>query len=469
MKDKPKAKVAFLAFAINPYFELQESKRIEQESLAMLNDLEGVDILPLPSLVFEEMAMGRKTFEEMEPKVRERLAKVVTFLSHHQPDLLIIQSGTFNLDYYILSVAKEYCGPLVLWAYPEGVSRKGGLQINSLAGAMSNNSALRKIGKAPEFLFGLPNEEKVRAFFTHKINALRSLKALRNSTLGLIGVPFTGYFAATYDEMTIRKILGIEMIHFEIRDFLEEVNVLPKEEVDQAVFSLCDQGDKRVKCLVSNQDLTNSAKAYLALKRFFEKYNLDCISIKCQPELKNWLDLNPCLAISKLADEGIVVGCEGDVGLALSMYLEFLLSGKPGVLLEIVKMDEEQNLGVMWHCGQAPTVYADEKSEIVLERHTLAPGTTVIEFPLAPGRVTIARLAQLDGTLKLFAASGEVVSARHYFKGAYAEIAFDAGIKRVIETIFAHGIEHHQALVYGELLDEILEIGRLLNIEVIIP
>ncbi len=469
MKQNPAVTVAFLTFAINPYFELEESKRIEEESLAMLRGFEGIDILPLPSLVFEEMAMGRRTFEEMEVTVQERLGAVANLLDRCQPDLLIIQSGTFNLDRYILSVVNDYRGPLVLWAYPEGVSRKGGLQINSLAGAMSNNSALRKIGKTPEFLFGLPSETKVYTFFNQKIRALQSLKALRRSTIGLIGVPFTGYFAATYDEMTIRRILGVELVHFEIRDFLEEINALPREEVDRVTSSLYVQGSEKVRCFVSEQDLANSAKAYLALKRFLEKYNLDCISIKCQPELKNWFDLNPCFSISKLADEGMIVGCEGDVGLLLSMYLEFLLSGKPGVLLEIVKVNEERNIGVMWHCGQAPSMYADAQGEITLEKHTLAPGTTVIEFPFTPGRVTIARFAQLEETLKLFVATGEIVPARDYFKGAYAEILFDAGIRRVIETIFAHGVEHHQALVYGDLLDELLEVGKLLDVEVIVP
>ncbi|MGQ9622508.1 MAG: L-fucose/L-arabinose isomerase family protein [Candidatus Caldatribacteriaceae bacterium] len=469
MREKPKVRGAFLAFAINPYFEIQESKRVEQESLQMLLSLPHLELLELPSLVFEEMAMGRKTFEEMESKVQENLERVGRFLENQKPDFLIIQSGTFNLDRYILSVVKNYQGPLVLWAYPEGVSQKGGLQINSLAGAISNNAALHKIGKPPEFLFGLPGEPTVREFFMRKVQALQAVKTFRNATLGLVGVPFTGYFASAYDEMLIRKILGLEFIHFEIRDFLREVEALGREEIEKVSLSSCSYLPGEVKCMVSASDLEQSGKAYLALRKLFEKHLLDFISIKCQPELKNWLDLNPCFSISRLADEGYVVGCEGDVGLALSMYLEFLLTGRPGVLLEIVKLNEEENLGVMWHCGQAPSQYADREVAITLERHTLAPGTTVIEFPFAPGRATIVRFAQVDGRLKLFAASGEVVKARNYFKGSYAEIRFDTGIRRVLETILDHGIEHHQALVYGDIVREVQEVGKLLDVEVILP
>lgn len=469
MREKPKVRGAFLAFAINPYFEIQESKRIEQESLQMLRGLPHLELLDLPSLVFEEMAMGRKTFEEMESKVQENLEGVVRILENQRPDFLIVQSGTFNLDRYVLSVVKNYQGPLILWAYPEGVSQKGGLQINSLAGAMSNNAALHKIGKSPEFLFGLPGDLAVREFFMRKVQALQAVKAFRNATFGLVGVPFTGYFASTYDEMLIRKVLGLDFIHFEIRDFLQEVEALNRREIKEVALSSCNHLSGKVECIVSSSDLEQSAKAYLALRRLFEKYLLDFISIKCQPELKNWLDLNPCFSISRLADEGYVVGCEGDVGLALSMYLEFLLTGRPGVLLEIVKFNEEENIGVMWHCGQAPSQYADREATITLEKHTLAPGTTVIEFPFTPGRVTIVRFVHGDGRLKLFVSSGEVVKARHYFKGSYAEIRFDAGVRRVLETIFSSGVEHHQALVYGDIVREVQEVGKLLGIEVIIP
>ena len=469
MKEKPKVKVAFLSFAINPYFELQKSKEVENSSLHMLRAFPEVELLDLPSLVFEEMATGQKTFEEMEGKVQERLEKAAALIENQKPDLFIIQSGTFNLDRYVLSVAKYYHGPLILWAYPEGVSQKGGLQINSLAGAMSNNAALRKVGKSPEFLFGLPGDVAVQEFIARKVRVLQAIKSLQRATFGLVGVPFTGYLASIYDEMLIRRVLGIEFVHFEIRDFLQEVETLSRGEVERVAYSLYNRLGGKVQCAVSSFDLEQSGKAYLALRRLFEKYHLDFISIKCQPELKNWLDLNPCFSISSLGDEGFVVGCEGDVGLALSMYLEFLLTGRPVVLLEIVKFDEKEDIGVMWHCGQAPSQYADPEATITLEKHTLAPGTTVIEFPFAPGRVTIVRFAQIDRELKLFATSGEVVKARHYFKGSYAEIRFDAGVRKVLKTIFSHGIEHHQALVYGDILEEVQELGKLLGVEVIIP
>jgi len=92
-----------------------------------------------------------------------------------------------------------------------------------------------------------------------------------------------------------------------------------------------------------------------------------------------------------------------------------------------------------------------------------------VEFPFRPGRVTLARFAHLDGTLKLFIAGGEVVKARHYFKGAYAEVVFDAGATKTLRCIFEHGVEHHQALVYGDIVQELREVGSLLGIETIEP
>ena len=58
---------------------------------------------------------------------------------------------------------------------------------------------------------------------------------------------------------------------------------------------------------------------YIALKRLVEAENLDAIAIRCWPELPRDYGQWPYLAVTRLADEGLPVACEGDVDGALTM------------------------------------------------------------------------------------------------------------------------------------------------------
>jgi len=62
----------------------------------------------------------------------------------------------------------------------------------------------------------------------------------------------------------------------------------------------------------TEEDLTNAARMYLALRNICTRYNLNALTIKCFGILNN-CGTTACLALSLLNDSGIVAGCEGDL------------------------------------------------------------------------------------------------------------------------------------------------------------
>ena len=100
---------------------------------------------------------------------------------------------------------------------------------------------------------------------------------------------------------------------------------------------------------------------YLALKRLVEAENLDAIAIRCWPELPRDYGQWPYLAVTRLADEGLPVACEGDVDGALTMLCcKFLGCGAPYIS---DWLEHDRSSFVCWHGGMCPTCLTSDTGD----------------------------------------------------------------------------------------------------------
>lgn len=65
-------------------------------------------------------------------------------------------------------------------------------------------------------------------------------------------------------------------------------------------------------------ELTKAFKFYLALKDIVKERKLNYVSVRCFDIIAP-LKTTGCIALSRLNDEGIIAGCEGDLPSTLSM------------------------------------------------------------------------------------------------------------------------------------------------------
>ena len=99
--------------------------------------------------------------------------------------------------------------------------------------------------------------------------------------------------------------------------------------------------------------------------------------------------------------------------------------------------------------------------------HTNRKMPLLHQFPLKPGRVTLARLSQARNETKLMIAGAEVQRAPMAFTGTSGVIRFDRPAADVCRTIMDEGLEHHFALAYGDYLDTLRQIASRLRIPVL--
>ena len=145
------------------------------------------------------------------------------------------------------------------------------------------------------------------------------------------------------------------------------------------------------------------------------------------------------------------------------------ISGTPAFGTDLVSFDAEQDVAILWHCGLAPLEMADPDVKPRGTLHSNRNMPLLLEFPLKPGRVTLARLSEAQGTgqFRLVIGGGEMLKAPPSFTGTTGTVRFDSGAEAVMDTIMQEGLEHHLSLSYGDHQKTLLALAKMLALPVL--
>jgi L-fucose isomerase-like protein len=207
------------------------------------------------------------------------------------------------------------------------------------------------------------------------VRGLAAAAALRGSRLGLVGgrapwLPHTG--------SELAGALGVEVVEIPAGELLERMPREPPRPpgglVEGALWVRAGPGALR-----------DALRVYAALKRLAADYGLDALAPGC-PAFMGEAGSNACLAMALLNDEGLTVGCEGDVAGTLSLHLAQAAALRAGFLANTAWAGGGRVL--LAHCG-APRSMGLAYS---IERHVLTgrSPTLAVWFPRG-ARVTIVK------------------------------------------------------------------------------
>lgn len=169
---------------------------------------------------------------------------------------------------------------------------------------------------------------------------LRVGQKLKQARLGLLGAPSDWLIASRVDTRAVRRNWGCRVVPIP----LEEVKAARKSEKISWLEDIM-KGTKGPPQRV----IREAARFYPALKRIIKKHRLDAFTLRCFDLLKATGN-TPCLALSRLNDEGIPAGCEGDLPALFSMLLGSYLTGSPALMANPAFINRERNEMVFAHC-----------------------------------------------------------------------------------------------------------------------
>jgi len=298
-----------------------------------------------------------------------------------------------------------------------------------------------------------------------RLRLLSVKKSLGETRIVLFGFPAPWHLRwyATPDFETIRRKTGMQFTPVELRELLDVVEEVDEEKAASLARQWMDEADQVLG--PASEDVTKSAVVYIALDRILTQKGAHAMAINCleitQSRKFRGRMTNPCLAMSVLRDKDIPSACEMDIAALLTMILLGKLSKKPSFLGNIVRVDPERNEVKISHCILPSRMAGFDAKPLPYALRDFHGDRGVTAFTKVPAgtRVTLARAHR--NLERMLALTGEVVASEDtVFCRNTLTIKVENGREFVQQ---AEG--NHHVVVFGEYLEDLQELCRLLHCE----
>lgn len=255
---------------------------------------------------------------------------------------------------------------------------------NSLAAALEISSWVRQQGEPAEIVHG------DSSFISARLRRLADFQRTRRTLggrIGIIGEPSDWLIASAVDSAAVKNRWGTELIDID----LSEVTGHQAEGAE--VAAIAREFTEPAAALNGVEEAAVQAAARLvpALKTVFLRHRLQAATLRCFSLIER-LQTSGCLALSRLNDEGMICGCEGDVPAAFSMLLLFALTGEIPFMANPAAVDRQNNQLILAHC----TVPRRAVSGYRLQTHFETGLGIGLSGDFAPGPVTIFKAGNPD-------------------------------------------------------------------------
>jgi len=438
-----KVKIGFVSLTLSFIEGKQKAAQQSEEIINYLKDELNVDLIMLPEPVAQ----------------RSQARKAWMKFKEEGVDTVILFSGTFSTGELTAEIVRNLDCPFALWGLGE-LALESREFSGSMVAVMAAGTIFKNFNKEFTFIYGSIKEEKAKKKIRVFINTVRAISYLKEATIAVIGMRPDGFQISGFDELAIKKLFGTEIINVSTYAFSKIVKNIDEKDINSDI-----EVQKKIFEIKPNDliEAKGLSRMYLALEKVVKEKNIQAYAPECWPEFRD-IDKTPfCPANSRMTAKGIMAGCECDIDGALTMMLEYAITGNPVFFADFVNFIEDDDTLLFWHCGNAP--YNLSKSKPIIERVFGGLSTSSV---LKSGTVTVCRLNSIKGEFTLHIGMGNAIEAKPLLKGSNIFIRMRSGNREFIESLLNNGIPHHNAIVYGDISDELREFAKLMKIPIVI-
>jgi L-fucose isomerase-like protein len=429
-----------------PTFHLESAGDQFNKSISLLKEIDENVIVP------DEMLLG--------------IDKLNAFLDGKNPDLLIVQNITFANAAYISEVLRKFDAPVLLWTLREPVIDGGRLRLNSLTGAYSAANALKGFGRAFEYIFGSPEEERVKAKISAVFGAAKVKKALKSLNILQVGHTPQGFGFGRALDIEMMNTFGANLLSIEARELIDSAKAYSDDEIMEYLAD----AKGRINSLdsIDEKNVLDFARLYKAYADYVKANNIGALSSRCWPDFFVSFGTPVCAVLGILNDLGVSSACEADTYGALSMFIAQYITNKAVFFGDPVSMDENENTLTFWHCGMAPCSLAREDTGACAGLHCNRKIGPTLEFGCkAEEKVTVFRIGKkADGSFRIFVCGGEALDKPKQFFGTSIVVKTKNSASDVLNSSVTAGWEPHFVVAMGDIEEEVKALGNMLGIEV---
>ncbi|HEX6923472.1 MAG TPA: hypothetical protein VF149_06570 [Bacillales bacterium] len=442
----------------------------------------------MPNLSIVYLPIGRKTFDlEAGEKYRkesqslleaecervfapegiltsvEEMKGFLDSVQENEIDVIVYQSVTFADAEFVVEAIEKLAQPVIVWSVREP-DVGGRLRLNSLTGGNSTCHTLKVHRRSYRFVFGNPDEEALRDRLIQYLRTEKLMGKLSRLTIGVIGEHQPGFYFSGTDEEELQQVTGVKIHNVDLEKAFQECVELPEEEWLPAI----ERAEEQVVGLRRKDGTVEKFAQFTAyVDQYIKQHGINALAVRCWPEFFNELGAAACSTLSQFTEEGIVSSCESDIHGSISMYMLQELGGSAPYLGDMVHLNEENNSVTFWHCGAAAYSLANPKTGAKAGVHPNRKLGFAMDFGLKAGEVTIARLSKVSEGYRMFVMKGKALDTPQQFSGTSVEVALENDATETLYQLMDDGLEPHYALVYADVADQLVDVGKRLGIETI--
>ncbi len=299
-------------------------------------------------------------------------------------------------------------------------------------------------------------------FFSRVCSVVRGLQ---NTRIGVIGTRPGPFQTVRFSEKLLQAS-GITTCVVDMSEIIFAAKGMGNNsDVSERVAEIKRYG--KIPAFIREENIVKQAKLSLVIEKWLADNRCVASAIQCWSSLQENYGCASCLTMSLMSEKGMPSACEADVMGALTMYSQYLASGKPSGYLDWNNnYNDERDKCINTHCSSFPTSFFAgdfEISNLDVLGNTLGHDRCfgACKGNIAPGEMTFAKITTDDtaGKIKAYVGEGEFTNDPAKLAGGIAVCSIK-NLQALLKYICKNGFEHHVAMNRSRCADVLEEAFR---------
>jgi L-fucose isomerase len=452
-----KIKVGYVSFG-TMFYEPANLEMISKRAEKQLTDA-GLELIATAPVYGEE--------SEPERAIRELKAK--------EWDFLFVNILNWIDTRGVFRVLHEFRHePMILYSFGGFTDHKGefgekGTLISPAAGAgtTSLRFPMEQWGIKFKYLFNAPDAPMDIEGILSFAKAASTMKRLRHARLGMIGYNDMGLYSTGINPTKLRGQIGPEIESMDMLQLQRRMDAIPDEEVKAEAKRVSKDWEYPLG-EPEPEVIEKAVRMYMGTVALCKEKNFDTFSYKCVDGVDLEMGLTHAIPSSLVANAGYPYVDENDLGNSVSQLMLKWISGKQVTFLEHYEHHPEWI--ILGEDGYCPSDFIEGKTQIKYISTVLLKGIANCSN-MKKGRMTLACLSETNEGYKMHIVTGEGKERPKWVEmgvplPSWPSITFypDVPVRQILD----HVQSQHFAAVYGSYVDELVDLCKLLDIEVVL-
>ncbi len=364
--------------------------------------------------------------------------------------------------------------PMILYSFGGFTDHKGefgekGTLISPAAGAgtTSLRFPMEQWGIKFKYLFNAPDAPMDIEGILSFAKAASTMKRLRHARLGMIGYNDMGLYSTGLNPTKLRGQIGPEIESMDMLQLQRRMDAIPDEEVKAEAKRVSKDWEYPLG-EPEPEVIEKAVRMYMGTVALCKEKKFDTFSYKCVDGVDLEMGLTHAIPSSLVADAGYPYVDENDLGNSVSQLMLKWISGKQVTFLEHYEHHPEWI--ILGEDGYCPSDFIEGKTQIKYISTVLLKGIANCSN-MKKGRMTLACLSETNEGYKMHIVTGEGKERPKWVEmgvplPSWPSITFypDVPVRQILD----HVQSQHFAAVYGTYVDELVDLCKLLDIEVVL-